>query len=447
MRVVILGAGVVGIQIAEQLISEGKDVVIIEKDPDRAKYLSGRLDCLVINEEGTNISSLKRAGIEEASIFISVTNSDEVNMIACGLVTSEFNVPVKIARVRNIDYSKAKIMEKSFLGIDFVVNSEVETARQVANTIALGADSDVMLFENTDLQMRNIVVSRHSYFNNKKVKDIRHEIRYPFLMAGIMRGSEFIIPTGETLLREGDNIYLIATQKNFTKIFIRTGKKQEKIDRITIVGGGRIGALVCEYLIRTGRKITIVEPNYDRCKMLADRFPEALVLNADISEERIFEEEDLATQDLIVTVTDDQELNMLVCLYAKSIGIKRSIALVTKSSYLAIASRLDIDVTISPKNSTVDAIMKFIRRGNIKSLHSIFGGKAEVIEFMVDEKSRLAGKRLKELTFLENALILSVVRGGENILPYGDLMIEAGDLVIVIADKGSIVRIESFLQN
>lgn len=446
MRIVILGAGVVGYQIAEQLISEDKDVVIIEKNIERAKFISERLDCMVINDEGTNLSTLKRAGMNDASIFISVTNSDEVNMITCSIVASEFNVPLKIARVRNIDYSKSKIMGKSFLGIDLIVNSEVETARQIANTIALGADSDVMLFENTDLQMRNIVVARGSYFANKTVKDIRKGISEPFLISGIMRNNDFLIPSGDTIVREGDNIYLLATQKNFTRIFIQVGNKQEKIDRIVIIGGGRVGSLVCEYLLRTGRKITVVETDYERCKLLADKFPDALILNADISDESVFHEEEIGKHNLIVTVTDNQELNMLISLYAKSMGIKRSIALVTNSSYLAIASRLDIDVTVNPKLSTVDAIMKFIRRGNIKSLHSIFHGRAEVLEFLVDENNPLAGKPLKDLQFPENSIILSVVRNDTNILPHGNLTIEPKDLVIMIAEKSSIPKIEQFIQ-
>lgn len=446
MHTVILGAGVVGYQIAQQLISEGKDVIIIEKNPERAKYISEHLDCMVLNDEGTNLTTLKRAGTDNATIFISATNSDEVNMIACGLVASEFNVPLKIARVRNIDYSKSKIMGKSFLGIDFIVNSEVETARQIANTIALGADSDVMMFENTDMQLRNIVVSPGSYFAHKTVKEIRKGITEPFLIAGIMRNNEFIIPSGDTAVLEGDNIYLLATQKNFTKIFIQVGKKQEKIDRIVIVGGGRVGALACEYLIRTGRKITVIEADYERCKFLAEKFPDALILNADISDESIFQEEDIANHDLIVTVTDNQELNMLISLYAKNLGIKRSIALVTNSNYLAIASRLDIDVTVNPKLSTVDAIMKFIRRGNIKSLHSIFHGRAEVIEFSVDDKNPLVGKPLKDIQFPQNSIILSVVRNNANILPHGDLVIEPNDLVIIIAEKTSMPQIEQFIQ-
>ncbi len=446
MHIVILGAGVVGIQIATQLINEGKDVVLIEKDPVRAKYVSNHLDCIVINEEGNNLASLKRAGIHKADFFISVTNSDEINMIACGLVSSEFKVPVKIARVRNLDYSGARIVDKTFLGIDYIVNSEVETARQIANTVALGADSDVMLFENTDLQMRNISIQSNSFFKDQSLRDIRQSVKESFLLAGIIRDNEFIIPSGETVLREHDTIYLLATKAKFTRIFMETGKKRHKLDRIFIVGGGRIGALVCQYLIRTGRKITIIDNDYDNCKELSENFPDALVINADISEDDIFDEEQLNTYDLIVTTTDNQELNILTSIYAKSMGTHRAIALVTKSNYLPIASKLDIDATISPKNSTVDAIMKFIRRGDIKSVHSIFDGKAEVIEFYVDEKNRLANCALKDINMPADSLILSVVRGSESILPDGSLEILPGDLVLIIASKTSILQIEEFFQ-
>lgn len=163
MNVMILGAGVVGFQLAEQLVNEGKNVVVIEKDPERAKYVSSHLDCQVINDNGTYLSTFKKAGAEDADSFISVANIDEVNMIACGIVSSEFNTPLKIARVRNADYSRARIFEKGFLGIDYVVNPEVETARHIANTVALGADSDVMFFENTEIQMRNLVIDHSSF--------------------------------------------------------------------------------------------------------------------------------------------------------------------------------------------------------------------------------------------------------------------------------------------
>ncbi len=284
MRVVILGAGIVGVQIALQLINEGKDVVLIDRDPERAKFVSTHLDCMVINDEGIKTRVLKSAGIEQADCFISVTNSDEINMISCSIVASEFRVPLKIARVRNIDYTASTVFSKAFPGIDYMVNSEIETARLIANTVALGADSDVILFENSDFHMRNIVIDRHSYFKNRSIKDIRKHLVDKFIIPGILRKGSFIIPTGDTVISESDNVYILGSVKTMTNIFAEAGKKSEKIDRILIAGGGNIGTLVCRYLMRTGRKITLMETDYDRCKKLSERFPDALSINTDISD-------------------------------------------------------------------------------------------------------------------------------------------------------------------
>ncbi len=444
MNIVILGAGIVGSQVAGQLISEGHDVVLIEKSSERAKYASTHLDCMVINEEGNNLDTLRKARIERADFFLSVADSDEVNMIACGLVESEFDVPIKIARVRNLDYSRARIVEKSFLGIDFIVNSEVETARLIANTVGLGATSDVMLFENTDVLMRNYIIDKKSFFKNRQIKNIKGSIKIKdkFLIAGISRADEFIIPTGDTTMREGDNVYILATKQTLTKIFIESGKKSEKFEKILIVGGGRIGTLVASYLIRTGRKITVIDPDYERCKLLAEQFPDALILNVDISDEDIFDEEKLYKYDLVITTTNQQELNILTAAYSKSLGIRRAVALVNQTNYLPISSQLGIDVTVSPKNSTVDAIMKFIRRGNIKSVHSLFHGRAEVIEFSISEKSGLIGKSLKEIELPPDCLILTIIRGSINEIPDGNFKILADDAVITIVKKASIPDLE-----
>lgn len=447
MRVVILGAGIVGVQIARQLINEGKDVVLIDRDPERAKFVSTHLDCMVINDEGIKTRVLKSAGIEHADCFISVTNSDEINMISCSIVSSEFGVPLKIARVRNIDYTASTVLSKAIPGIDYMVNSEIETARLIANTVALGADSDVILFENSDFHMRNIVINRNSYFRNRTIKDIRKHLVEKFIIPGILREGSFIIPSGDTVIAESDNVYILASVKTMTNIFAEAGKKSEKIDRILIAGGGNIGTLVCRYLMRTGRKITLMETDYDRCKKLSERFPDALIINSDISDESIFEEEGLDRYDLIITATGDQELNILASVYGKSRGIKRAVAVVEKTNYISIAAQLGIDSTISPKNSTVDAILKFLRRGDIKSVHSLFDrkvGVAEVIEFNAGHNTRIVGKKIKDIQLPENSLILLISRGDENIIPSGDSVIEEGDTVLIIVSKASIEKIEEF---
>jgi trk system potassium uptake protein TrkA len=445
MKVVILGAGMVGFQLAQELIKEGNDVVIIEKSPERAGYVSSHLDCMVINDEGTHLSSFKKAGMSQADFFIGVTNFDEVNMISCGIVSSEYPGPGRIARVRNMDYSRAGLLSKNFLGIQYVVNPDVVTARNIANGVALGADSNVMLFENSDMQIRNLVIRQNSFFLGKSMRDIKQSLDEQFLIAGLIRGDEFIIPSGITTVMEGDNIYILASKNTLTDIFIKAGKKKEKLDRIVMVGGGRIGDLAAQYLIRTGRKITFVENDYERCKELSNKYPEALVLHSDISDEEIFEQEKLYEYDLIITTTNNEELNMLTSVYAKSLGIKKTMAMVSKSNYMPIADRLNIDLVINPKHSTVDEILRFLRRGDIKSVHSLFGGKAEVIEFMADNKCLLTEKRLKDIRMPDDSLILSILReDGEQVIPGGDFVIRNNDRVIIIAAKESVPEIDNF---
>ena len=444
MNIVILGAGVVGYQIASQLITEGHNVVIIEKNAERARYVDNHLDCIVLNDEGNSIATLQKAGIEKAECFLSVVDSDEVNMIACGIVESEFNVPVKIARVRNIDYSRAKIFEKSFLGIDFVVNPEIETARQIANSVALGAMSDVMLFENSDVEIRNYQVNSKSFFKNRTLVDIRKTINPDgkFLIAGIVRGNDFIIPSGNTVIMEDDIAYIIASRKTLTKLFIEAGKKRVNIDKILIVGGGRIGSLATRYLIRTGVKITVIDQNYETCKTLAEKYPDALIINADISDETIFEEENLGAHDLIITTTENQELNILNAAYGKNMGIEKAIAVVNHPNYMIISNKLGIDVTVSPRNSTVDTIIKYIRRGEIKSIHTLFGDRAEVIEFSISDKSEIIGIPIKDIKMPPDSLILTVVRNKINEIPDGNFIVLKGDIVITIAKRESIQALE-----
>ena len=450
MKIVILGAGVVGYQIATQLITEGHNVVIIEKDSERARYLDSHLDCIVLNDEGNSFTTLKKAGIEKADCFLSVVNSDEVNMIACGIIESEFNVPIKIARVRNIDYSRAKIFEKSFLGIDLVVNPEVETARQIANSVALGAISDVMIFENSDVEIRNYQVNSKSFFKNRTLIDIRKIINPggKFLIAGVVRENDFIIPSGNTTILEDDIIYIIASRKTLTRLFIEAGKKSVSIQKILIIGGGRIGFLATRYLIRTGVKITIIDPNYEICKTLTEKYPDALIINADISDETIFEEENLSAHDLIITTTENQELNILNAAYGKNMGIGRAIAVVNHPNYMVISNKLGIDVTVSPRDSTVNAIMKYIRKGEIRSVHTLFGVSAEVIEFSISDKSDIIGVPLKDIKIPPNSLILTVVRNKINEIPDGNFVVLEGDRVITIAKRESIQALEKvFLLN
>lgn len=444
MKIVVAGAGEVGFHIADHLIKEGKDVVLIEKDADRAKFASSHLDCLVVQGEASNLEILKQAGIQKADGFISATDYDEVNMISCFIVASEYNVPVKIARVRNMEYSKTRLVGQKYSGIDYIVNPEIEAAKNIASTVQHGATSDIFLFENSDIQLRDIFVDEDSYFSGKTLKDIKTAIKEDFIIAGILRDEEVIVPAGDTKVQEKDHLYIIASNSTFMEILRKTGTPHKKLKTVIVVGGGKIGRYVTEFLIKMGKKVKIVDKSYEECKKLAADYPDVLVIDGDISDESLFEDESLANADAIVTTTRNEELNILAAIYGKSKGINRSVALVNKSNYLNIADNLGIDSTVSPKLSSVNAILKYIRRGNIKSVYKIFDGKAEVSEFHVINGAPVTDNALKDIKLPSGSLILAVIRGGKNIIPDGNFVIKSDDSVITFCIKDTAESLQKY---
>ncbi len=466
MDIVILGAGRVGFQLARQLVDENRDVAIIEKDPERAKRAADVLDCLVINEEGNRAGALKQAGIQRAQYFVGVTDSDEVNLITCGMVANQFHVPNQIARVLNPDYSGAAASEHSFLGIDYINNPETEVTRAITTAIERGAVSDIMLFEESDLQIRSISIGADSVLNNRSVEEARDVLQASFLFVVVLRGSEYIIPTGEargeTRFRENDKLYLLATEPEFDKIFSRIGKARVSLDRIVITGGGRIGQQVIEHLlgearrphtllgrlfrsvshIRGRRKITVIESDYQTCKTISERFPEVLVLNSDISDERFEEDEQLSKADLLIATTENQELNIVSAVFAKGLGVKRTVALVNRAGYVHVASSMGIDVAISPVDSMVSAMLRHITKDNVRRVHSISGANIDIVELSVEPDSRVVGKKIREVKLPPDSLIIAVSREGSNIIPDADMSLRMADHLITIARKDSIPKLE-----
>lgn len=445
MNIVIVGAGEVGTHIASQLVSEQKDVVIIEKDPESAARASGMLDCLVVTGEGSNVDVLKQAGVSKADIFIAATSIDEVNMISCFVAGSTFNTPVKIARVRNVDYMRKDLLKNAAIGIDYLVNPEIEAAFDIVQTVLHGASSGIFAFQGTNAQLRDFLVKEDSVFNGVLVKDIRSIIDQNFIIAGVLREEQLYIPRGDFQILTGDHIYIAALGKSFNKILTRAGMSVDKLKRIVLVGGGLIGKHVAGMLIEDGKDVRIIEKDYEKCKELSALFPEATVINGNISDREVFEEENIAYTDAIITTTQSEELNILAGVYAKSKGVKRAVALIDKLNYISLATNLGIDSCISAKMSSVDAILKFIRKGNIKNVYTIFEGQAEAIEFIVTKNKKIIGKKIMELKLPEGCLIITVKRNRKTIIPDGSFVIEEGDSIIAFVAHEVISRLEELI--
>jgi len=464
MRCVILGAGSVGFQIAKQLSSEGWDVVLIEKDQEIIRTVSNKLDCLILEGAIPNFILLHKADIESANYFIATTDSDEVNMISCGVVAAEAEKPVKIARVRNIEYSHVGTHKRKFLDIDFIVNPDIEAAEGILDSIASGAMSEVITFAESDIQIRDFFADENTEIIDMKVSELFRLTTHPFLITTVLRKDEVLVPSGDFTICKEDVLYIAAKQDHFDTIVTDFGKRRRQIRKIVIIGGGRIGRYLAERLLELQKKhkghfpwskkrgsekvsVCIVDYNMDVCKKLALDFSEALIIHANLSEEDIFEDENIKDADLVISVTDNQEFNIVAAQYAKARGIKHSIALVIKNSYTAIASKLGIDVAVSKKAAVIGSILRYIRRHDLKSFHTILEGRLEIWELEVSEDSPAARCAIKELDLGKgNSLIVGLSRSGEEggmRLPGGEDIIFPFDHIVLIAEQSEVEKLDA----
>ncbi|MCK5156485.1 MAG: Trk system potassium transporter TrkA [Spirochaetales bacterium] len=465
MNIIILGSGKVGYHLARQLISEDKQVTIIEKNPLRAKQVSNQLDCMVINDEGNNLDVLNHAGLEKADFFISVTESDELNMIACGLAASNSKNVFTIARVRNIDYSHNQQSSNAVFGINHIINPEIEAAKVIAMSVEYGAMSNVMLFDNTDLQMRNITIPTGSPLIGQTLHQVNEAIDATFLVPIILREDTHLIPSGNTVFEGNELLYVIATDEDFNTIFKFFNKPIISLKDVAIIGCGRLGCYVADYLgyykdeetkfidkiikrfsKERVKRLHLIDRDYEKCQFLTENYPLAMVTHADITQEEIWEEELLKDYDLVISTTDNQELNLITCMYAKKEGVSRAISLVETIAYRRISESLGIDVSISINDVLVNTILKVIRKGNIKSIYNISGSPFEIIEFEINPTSPLCRKLIKNIKLPKETLIILISRDEMNIIPHGDLTIEQKDHIVVITRRDTIKRLESIFE-
>ncbi|MDY6820338.1 MAG: Trk system potassium transporter TrkA [Deferribacterota bacterium] len=444
MKIIILGAGEVGFNVAKQLINEGRNVVLIEKNLDKVKSANNRLDCMVIYGDGTDLNVLKDISIEKVDIFLALTDSDEVNLISSLIIDSEFNVSKVITRIKKIAYEKTKLLKKKIGGIDYVVNPELEAANNILNVIEEGAISDVFLF-NRDVQMRCLYIKSESMLKGKSLRELKEYYSGNYIVAGIQRGDNIIIPSGKTKIIEGDMLYIIGERRDLDPLFIKGGVSFKRLKNVVIVGGTTIGEIVISKLLNLDINVKLIDKDYEICKIFSEKYSKLTVINDNITSEGIFEEENLKVFDLIITTTENEELNILSAIYGKTVGIKRAIALVDKQNYISMSNQLGLDATVSPKSSSVNAILKYIRRGHIKSIYTIFNGKAEAIEYTISKDSVLVGKSLKRLDLPSSSLIISINRGNNNYIPDGNFVLKEGDNIVIFAKREAINRIEDLI--
>lgn len=445
MRVIIVGAGEVGYQIAKFLTYEGVDVVIIDRDGDKLKRISEELDIATIEAEGSDPSAFKEAGADKADLLLAVTNSDETNMIACLLGKAMFNIKRKIARIRNPDYFFNKeLLGSSNLDIDPAINPELETARAITRLLESPFATEVIDFEQGRIMVIGFKIPPDSPITGKKLKAIRTILHKDFLIGLIERYENVIVPSGDDILQEGDIVYVPLRKEEIHEIAESLGVPAKPVKRVMILGGGRIGYYIASR-IENRTDVKIIEKDEERCKFLSKHLGKSLILYGDGADKKLLIEENVSNMDAYIAVSNNDELNIMASLLAKKLGAKKVIALVNRTDYIPLAHNLGIQSVICPRLITASIILRYVRRGEILSLLAIAENKAEIIEVVVSKASSIVGRSLKEGIFPANAIFGAIIRGERIIIPTGEDFIKENDKLIIFALKESIKEVEKLL--
>jgi trk system potassium uptake protein TrkA len=437
MKIIIIGDGKVGYTLAENLSKENNDVTIIDKDPEPLKRASEYLDVMCIKGNGVSTKILMEAGVKEADLLIAATTSDEMNMVCC-LTAKKLGAEHTIARIRDPEYASELIELKRDLGLDMVINPEHACANEIGRVLSYPSAVNVEPFAKGRVELVEMNVVEGMPLVGMKLKDISSKVATQILIGAVLRGDEVIIPNGDFQIQENDVIYIIGQSYNVYNFSNRVGMNNNKIKNVMIIGGGRVGFYLAQYLNEAGMKAKIIEIDKDRCYELSELLPDTLIINGDGSDEALLNSENLCEMDAFVTLTGRDEENLMAALYARQCGVRKVIAKINRINYASLIKSMGIDCVVSPKQITANGIIKYVRAlknamGNpVETLYKLIGGKAEAIEFIAGQTTKFLNIPLRYIKLVDGVIFAAIVRKNEIIIPHGKDVVKLGDSVILI---------------
>ena len=452
MKVVICGAGQVGFGIAERLAGEQNDVSIIDASPRRIQLATEQLDVRGVVGHGSHPDVLAKAGAEQADMLIAVTLHDEVNMVACQVAHALFNVPTKVARVRAQTYLQPEwrdLFSRDHLPIDVIISPEVEVGEMVLRRLSLPGAIDTVNFSDGAVVVAGVYCAEDCPILDTPLRELTQ--LFPDLRATIVavqRAGKPVVLKSTDAIQAGDVAYFVAASGQVKRTLSIFGHDEIPGQRIVIAGGGNIGLYVAQELERrnSGAKVKVIESSRERAQAIAEVLHRAVVLNGDALAREILDEAGVPDADTMISLTNDDRINILSCLLAKQLGARRILSLVNEQGYAAFARGLGIDAHVNPRQITVSKVLQHVRRGRIRGVHSLLEGAGEMIEAEALETSPLVGRPLRDIDLLEGLRVGAIVRSGEVILPTGDLVVRAQDRVILFALSNQIKRVEQLFR-
>lgn len=432
MHIIILGAGEVGTQLTKRISGEEHDVILIDKDPDRINEIKNKLDCQTLIGKSGDFDVLLDAQIDECNMLIAVTDVDEVNMIAC-LIANRFNVPVKIARIRSQQYRYNNVLPLSEVGIDYSINPEEAATQDIISLIHSPGAFEVQEFEESSLVIKGYRIDKKSPFVDKSLIEIgKYEETKGMLLVAINRQGKTLIPRGNDVLNENDRVYILAHKDKFENFAPLLRETFRPIKKVMIAGANSITDMVCKELVKQKMQIKVIDPNEKDLRTFTAKYAEITNVIGNPTDVELLEEEGISHMDAFVAISENEEINMVSSIIAKRHNVLKTIALIQQPNYLTFADAVGVDAVVSPRQSTVGSIMKYVRKGDIVSVTTFADKDIEAIEYNVSSKSKMLNIPLKEAPLPGGSLIAAIIRNKDTIIPRGDDQLLEGDKVLVL---------------
>ncbi len=451
MNIIIVGCGKVGQKLAEMLSQEKEhSITVVDHNYNIVQDLTNQYDIMGVCGSCSNLDTLLEAGVETANLLITVTNSDELNLLTC-LMAKKAGGCQTIARVRNPEYRKELHLFKEDLGLAMIINPEDTAAREIARVLRFPSAIQIDTFAKGRIEILKFKVVENSPLADLRMSNMNARIKSDVLVCGVERGDKVFIPSGDFIIKPGDLVSIVASPAKSVEFFKEIGVHTNSVKDTIIVGGGETSYYLANHLIQAGVRVKIIEKNSERCNKLCELLPKASIINADGTDNMVLLEEGIEHAGSFVALTNIDEENILLSLFAKSKTGGKLVTKVNKIDYDEVISGLDLDTIIYPKSIAAEYIVRFVRAksnsldSNIETMHLILGGKAEALEFRMDEHSPIVNTPLETLKLKANTLIACINRNGKIIIPNGKDTIYAGDTVIIVTTQTATKEIKDIL--
>lgn len=451
MKIIILGAGQVGASLAEHLADEQNDITLVDIDGDRLRELQDRLDIGIVTGQASNPDVLYRAGAEDADLLVAVTNSDEINMVACQVAYSLFRTPKKISRIRSKSYlEKRSLFHNDSIPIDVIISPELLVTRYIQRLIEHPGALQVLDFAGGKVQLAAVRAYYGGPIVGNDLRAIRaHMPNINTRVAAIFRRDRPIMPAKDTVVEADDEVFFIASKDHIMPVMSELRKLDNPYKRILIAGGGNIGVRLAE-ATENHYHVKIIERSYARCRQLSESLRKTMVLNGNASDRDLLVAEGIEEVDVFCALTNDDEANIMSSMLAKRMGAKKVITLIANPTYVDLVQGGEIDIAISPQQITLGSLLTHVRRGDIINVHSLRRGAAEALEVIAHgdaRTSKVIGKRLDEIEKIPGSSIGAIVRGDQVLIAHRYLVVEPEDhLIVFLTDKTKIKQVERLFQ-